>query len=130
MTLRQDGIPKYWCNLHEKGMTPMDMHLLRTSLKAIKHVCTQEKAYAHSGEKASTKSKTGTKWPSTGATNRVSKKVRFEKHCELCKKHGGVHTMHATKDWCKYKKDGMVKADFRTAKKAGKKPNPAKRSYD
>jgi hypothetical protein len=31
-------------NLHEKGMSPVDMHLLVTSLEAIEHVCTQEKA--------------------------------------------------------------------------------------
>jgi hypothetical protein len=34
--------------------------------------------------------------------------------------------MHATKDCRKYKKDGTLKANFRAAKKAGKKPNPAK----
>ncbi len=86
------------CNLHKKGMTPVDMHLLRTSLKAIERMCTQEKAHAQSGKKASVKSKTGTKRPSTGATKQVSKKVHFEKSWDLCKKHGGVHTTHATKN--------------------------------
>jgi hypothetical protein len=37
--------------------------------------------------------------------------------------------MHATKDCRKYKKDGTVKANFCTTKKAGKKPNPAKQSF-
>ncbi len=101
------------------------MHLLQTSLKAIKCVCTQEKAHAQSGKKASQKSKTGTKRPSTGATKQVPKKVHFEKSCKLCKKQGGVHTMHTTKDCCKYEKDRAVRANFSTAKKAGKKPNPA-----
>jgi hypothetical protein len=27
-------------NLHKKGMTPVDMHLLLTSLEAIERVCT------------------------------------------------------------------------------------------
>ncbi len=116
-------------NLHKKGMTPVDMHLLLTSLEAIEGVCTQEKFHAQSGKKASAKSKTGTKRPSTGATNRVSKKVHFKKHCKLCKKHGGPHTRHTTKDCCKYEKDRMVKANFCTAKKAGKKLNPAKQSF-
>jgi hypothetical protein len=116
-------------NLHKKGMTPVDMRLLLISLVAIKRICMQEKAHTQSGKKASDKSKTGTKLPSTGATNRVSKKVHFKKHCKLCKKHAGMHTMHATKDCCKYKKDRMVKADFHSAKKAGKKPNPAKQSF-
>jgi hypothetical protein len=115
-------------NLQEKGMTHMDMHSLQASLKAIKRVCTPEKAHAQSGKKASQKSKR----PSTGATKQVSKKVCFKKSCKLCKKHGGMHTitMHATKDCCRYKKDGMVKADFCAVKKAGKKPNPAKQWFD
>ncbi len=116
-------------NLHKKGVTPVEMHLLQTSLKAIKCMCTQEKAHPQSSEKASVKSKRGSKRPSTGATKQVSKKVHFEKSCKLCKKHGGVRTTHATKDCCKYKKDGRVKANFRAAKKAGKKPNPAKQSF-
>jgi hypothetical protein len=116
-------------NLHEKGMTPMDIRFLQASLKAIKCMGTQEKAHVQSGKKASQKSKTGTKRPSTGATKQVPKKVCFKKSCKLCKKHGGAHTMHATKDCCRYEKDRMVKADFHAAKKAGKKPNPAKESF-
>ncbi len=60
---------------------------------------------------------------------RVPKKVCFEKSCELCKKHGGAHNTHATKDCRKYKKDGMLKANFCAAKNAGKKPNPAKQLF-
>jgi hypothetical protein len=103
-------------NLHKKEMTPMDMHSLQASLKAIERMCTQEKAHAQSGKKASQKSETGTKRPSTGATKLVPKKVCFEKSCKLCKKHGGMHTTHTTKDYCRYKKDGTVKANFRAAK--------------
>ncbi len=69
------------------------------------------------------------KQPSTGATKQVSKKVHFKKSCELCKKHWGAHKTHTTKDCHRYKKDGMVKADFCTTKKTGKKPNPAKQSF-
>jgi hypothetical protein len=83
-------------------------------------------AHVQSGEEGSQKSKAGNKRPSTGATKQVSKKVCFEKSCKLCKKHVGAHTTHATKDCCRYKKDGMVKADFRAARNAGKKLNPAK----
>ncbi len=97
-------------NLQEKGMNPMDMRTLQASLKAIEHVCTHKKAHAPSGEKASHKNKTGAKRPSTGATRQVPKKVHFEKSCELCKKYGGAHAMHATKDCCRYKKDETVKA--------------------
>jgi hypothetical protein len=115
-------------NLQEKGMTLMDMHSLPASLKAIKRMCTPEKAHAQFGEKASQKNKAG-KRPSTGATKQVSKKVHFKKSCKLRKKHGGMHTMLATKDCCRYTKDGTVKADFCAAKKAGKKPNPVKQLF-
>jgi hypothetical protein len=37
-------------NLQEKGMTPMDMHSLQASLKAIEHVCTPKKAHSQSSE--------------------------------------------------------------------------------
>jgi hypothetical protein len=115
-------------NLQEKGMTPMDMRTLQASLEAIERVCTHKKAHVLSGEKASHKNEAGAKRPSTGTTLRVPKKVRFKKSCKLCKKYGGAHTTHATKDCRKYKKDGTAKANFRAAKKAGKKPNPAKQS--
>jgi hypothetical protein len=116
-------------NLQEKGVTPMDMHSLQASLEAIECVCTHEKAHAPSGKKASHKNKAGAKRPSNGAMRQVLKKVRFKKSCKLCKKYGGAHTTHATKDCHRYKKDGTVKADFRAAKKAGKKPNPAKQTF-
>jgi hypothetical protein len=96
-----------YCNLQEKGMTPMDMRSLQASLKAIEHVCTAEKAHAPSGKSASHKNEAGAKGPSTVAMKQAHKKVHFE-----CKKHGGMHTWHATKDYCKCEKYGMAKADF------------------
>ncbi len=107
----------------------MDMHSLQASLEAIERVRTPEKPHAQSGKKASHKNKAGAKRPINGATKQVPKKVHFERSCELCKKHGGTHTTHTTKDCCRYKKDGTVKADFHATKKAGKKPNPAKQPF-
>ncbi len=93
-------------------------------------MCTLDEAHAQSGKKASQKNKAGNKQPSTGPTKQVSKKVHFKKSCELCKKHGGTHTTHATKDCCRYEKDRTMKANFRATKKAGKKPtNPAKHLF-
>ncbi len=88
-------------NMNEKGMTPMDMHLLLTLLEAIKRICTYEKGKSDSYEKSdksSNKGEKGKKCPGTNSTAWVPKKVRFEKHCNLCKKHGGTHTMHNTRD--------------------------------
>jgi hypothetical protein len=46
-------------NLHKKGMTPLDLCLLLTSLEAIESVCTQEKAKTESSKKASNRGKNG-----------------------------------------------------------------------
>jgi hypothetical protein len=56
-------------------MTPVDMHLLLMSLKAIERVCMQEKSNAQSGKKASNKGEKANKQPGTDATIRVPKKA-------------------------------------------------------
>jgi hypothetical protein len=48
-------------NMNKKGMTPMDMCSLLTSLEAIKHVCTYKKGKSESSEKSSNKGKKGKK---------------------------------------------------------------------
>jgi hypothetical protein len=82
-------------NMNKKSMMPMGMRLLLTLLEAIESICTYEKGNSESSKKSSHKSKKGKKCPGTKATVRVPKKVCFEKHCNLCKKHGGAyHTQH------------------------------------
>ncbi len=73
-------------NLQEKGMTPMVMHSLQASFKAIERVCTPEKGHVQSGKKTSHKNKTGAKQPTNGAMKQAPKKVHFERSCKLCKK--------------------------------------------
>jgi hypothetical protein len=116
-------------NMNKKGMMPMDMRLLLTLLEAIKRLCTYKKAKLESSEKSSHKSKEGKKRPGTNSTVRVPKKVRFEKHCDLCKKHGGAYTMHNTRDYCRFEKNGKEKSDFCAAKKGGKKGNPVNHNF-
>jgi hypothetical protein len=111
-------------NMNEKGMMPMDMRLLLTSLEVIERACTYEKGESKSSEKSSHKSKKGKKCPGTKATVRVPKKVCFEKHCNLCKKHGGAYTMHNTHECCRFEKDGKEKSDFRAAEKGRRKVIP------
>ncbi len=113
--------------MNKKGMTSMDMRLLLTSLEAIKCVCTYKRGKLDSHEKSETsfhKGKKGKKCPGTDSTARVPKKVRFEKYCNLCKKHGGAYTTHNTRDCHRFEKDGKEKSDFRTAKKGGRKVIP------
>jgi hypothetical protein len=111
-------------NLNKKGMTPMDMRLLLICLEAIECVCTYKKGKPESSEKSSHKSKKGKKRPGTKATICVPKKVCFEKHCDLYKKHGGTFTTHNTRECHRFEKDGKEKSNFCTAKKGGKKGNP------
>jgi hypothetical protein len=80
-------------NMNKKGMTPMDMHSLLTSLEAIKCICTHKKATLESSKKASHKGKKRKKCPGTKSTARVPKKVCFEKHCNLCKRHGDAYSI-------------------------------------
>lgn len=116
-------------NLHEKGLNPMDMRSLLQRLEAIERVCTQERSNAQSTEKASTKNEKGNKRPGTESTYKIPTKARTEKHCDLCKKHGGAHTTHNTQDCRRYEKNGNEKSDFRATKKGARKSNPTKQSF-
>ncbi len=114
---------------------PMDMHLLLMSLDRIEHICTYEKGKLDNFEKSdksSNKGKKGKKRPGTNSMVQVPKKVcfeKFEKHCKLCKKHGGAHTMHNTRDCCRFEKDGTEKSSFCAAKKGGKKNYPVNQNF-
>jgi hypothetical protein len=108
-------------NMNKKGMMPTDMRLLPTPLKAIEGVvCTHKKAKLESSEKVSQKGEKGKKRPGMA---KVPNKVHFKKHSDLCKRHGGVYTMHNTHDCCRFEKDGKEKSNFCAAKKGGKKAN-------
>jgi hypothetical protein len=116
-------------NLNKKGMTPMVLRSLLTSLKAIEHVCTHKKAKLESCKKASQKGEKGKKRPGTKSMAKVPKKVHFEKHCDLCKKHGGAHTMHNTQDCRRFEKDRKEKFNLCATKKGGKKENPMNQNF-
>jgi hypothetical protein len=111
-------------NMNKKDMTPMNMRLLLTLLEAIKHVCTYKKGKSESSKKISNKGEKGEKHPGTGSTARVPKKVHFEKHCDLCKKHGGAYTTHNTRDCHRFEKDRKEKSNFRSLRKAERKVIP------
>jgi hypothetical protein len=88
--------------------------------------------FEKSDKSSSNKGKNGKKLPGTNSTVRVPKKVcfeKFEKHCKLCKKHGGTHTMHNTRDCCRFEKDGTEKSSFPAATKGGKKNYPVNQNF-
>eukprot|EP00804_Cyclotella_cryptica_P017042 CCRYP_003297-RA/>CCRYP_003297-RA protein AED:0.33 eAED:0.33 QI:0/-1/0/1/-1/1/1/0/162 len=41
--------------------------------------------------------------------------TRVDKNCELCKKHGGMHTTHNTAECCRYNKGGTPTRYFRAS---------------
>ncbi len=119
-------------NMNEKGMTPMDMRLLLTSLEVIERICTYEKGKLDTfkkSDKSSNKGEKGKKCPGTNSTVQVPKKVSFEKHCDLCKKHGGAHTMHNTTECRRFEKDGKEKSRFPATKKGGYNWNPVNQNF-
>ncbi len=118
--------------MNEKGVMPMDMRLLLTSLEAIERVCTYEKGKSDTfkkSDKSSNKGEKGKKCPGTNSTVRVPKKVHIEKHCNLYKKHGGAHTTHNTSDCRRFEKDGKEKSSFCAAKKGRYKSNPVNQNF-
>jgi hypothetical protein len=105
-------------NMNKKGMMPMDVRLLLTLLEAIERICTYKKVKPESSEKASNKGKKGKKHPGTKSTVQFPKKVCFEKHCDLCKKHRGAYTTHNTRDCRRFKKKerrSLISAPLRLA---------------
>jgi hypothetical protein len=88
-----------------------------------------KKGKSESSDKSSHKSKKGKKLPGTKATVRVPTKVHFEKHCDLCKTHGGTYTMHNTCECRRFEKDGKEKPFFCVTKKGGKKGNPVNHNF-
>ncbi len=108
------------------------MRLLLTLLEAIKCVCTYEKGKLDSykkSEKFSNKGEKGKKRPGTNFLARVPKKVCFEKHCNMGKKHGGAHTTHSTRDCLRFEKEGKEKSNFHAAKKGSYKSNPVNQNF-
>jgi hypothetical protein len=119
-------------NMNEKGMPPIDMRSLLTLLEVIERVCTYEKSKSDTFEKSnksSNKGKKGKKCPGTNSTVQIPKKVRFEKHCNLCKKHGGAHTMHNTGECRRFEKDGKEKSSVCATKKGGYNRNPVNQNF-
>jgi hypothetical protein len=116
-------------NMNKKGMMTIDKCLLLTLWEAIERICTYEKGKSESSEMSSHKSKKGKKHPGTNSMVSVPKKVCFEKHCDLCKKHGGAYTTHNTCDCHRFEKDRKEKSDFSATKKSGKKGNPVNHNF-
>jgi hypothetical protein len=101
--LTQDSLPQSIRKL---------LGVLENVEKVVANSNAKEKAVKENTDKATGKRKKGKCKGSSSTDYRIPKKVRVEKSCVLCQKHGGVHTTHNTSECRKYKKDGTLKKSF------------------
>ena len=83
----------------------------------------KEKATKENNEKATRKHEKGKRKGTSSKDYCIPKKVRSEKSCALCQKHGDAHTTHNTGECCKYEKDGALKKSFNGKAAIGTKYN-------
>ena len=76
----------------------------KVSAKVVANSNAKEKAANENIEKATGKHEKGKHKGSSSNDYRIPKKVRVEKSCVLCQKHGGMHTTHNTGECRKYEK--------------------------
>ena len=74
--------------------------------------------------KTTAKSSKSSKRKMVSFNERIPKKHCWEKHCLLCKKHGGTHTTHNTQDCRKYDSNGTPKKNFNEKKYNGTSHGP------
>jgi hypothetical protein len=81
-------------NLQEMGMTPMDMHSLQASLKAIERVCTPKKAHAPSSKKLITRTRQEPSGPVLEPQSRLTRKSVL-RSLASCARNMGAHILHS-----------------------------------
>jgi len=122
--------PMEWQNQFSlsQGIIPQDMQSLLDTLETIENSENNKKLKVGSGEKKSggnkggiLKSKTDKKCKVSFRDERVPKKARDKKLCDLCKKHGGAHTTHNTGECRKYDKGRALKKGFKPKGKSKSK---------
>ena len=110
--LTQDSLPQSVRKL---------LGVLENVEKVVSNSDAKEKAARESSEKATGKRDKGKRKGTGSHEVRVPKKVRVEKSCALCQKHGGAHTTHNTGECRKYEKDGTLKKSFSGKAAVGQK---------
>jgi hypothetical protein len=112
--LTQDSLPQSVRKL---------LGVLENVEKVVANSDAKERSKEKGTEKATGKREKGKRKNTGSSEYRIPKKVRFEKGCALCQKHGGAHTTHNTGECRKYEKDGTPKKSFNGKATVGKKHN-------
>ena len=119
----------YWQDQYDltQDSLPQSVRKLLGVLENIEKVVTssnaKEGATKENSKKATRKRNKGKRKGTGSHEVRVPKKVRVEKSCTLCQKHGGAHTTHNTGECRKYEKDGTLKKSFSGKAAVGQKRN-------
>ncbi len=99
------------------------MVVLENVEKVVASSDAKERVKKEGTEKSTGKREKGKCKGSSSKDYRIPKKVRSEKSCALCQKHGGAHTTHNTGECRKYEKDGTLKKSFNGKAAVGAKYN-------
>ena len=119
--------PESWQDQYDltQDSLPQSVRKLLVVLENVEKVVAssdaKERATKENSEKATGKRNKGKRKGTGSHEVRVPKKVRVEKSCALCQKHGGAHTTHNTGECRKYKKDGTLKKSFSGKAAVGQK---------
>ncbi len=107
--------PESWQDQYDlnQEVLPTSVRQLLVVLENIEKIIVnsnaKDKTSKENTEKATRKREKGKRKGSSSNDYHIPKKVRVEKSCTLCQKHGGRHTTHNTGECHKYEKDGTLK---------------------
>jgi hypothetical protein len=114
--------PVHWQNQYDlnQNTIPQDTRRLLTVLENIEKLSTSStvpKSPSNGNNGGNAKSngnfkKSGKRKNGNSSADKIPKKARVEKHCNLCQKHGGAASTHNTCECTKYEKDGTLKAEW------------------
>jgi hypothetical protein len=119
--------PETWQDQYDlmQDSLPQSVRKLLGILENVEEVVAnsdaKEKAVRESSEKATGKRDKGKRKGTGSHEVRVPQKVRVEKSCALCQKHGDAHTTHNTGECHKYERDGTLKKSFSGKAAVGQK---------
>jgi hypothetical protein len=102
-------VPWNWQDQNKltEAMVPQSIWEILEALECIDKAFPTDKV--EEGPKTNAKSSNSSKRKMVSFDERILKKHCREKHCLLCKKHGGAHTTHNTPDCQKYNSNGTPK---------------------
>jgi hypothetical protein len=121
--------PESWQDQYDltQDSLPQSVRKLLVVLENVEKVVAnsdaKERVKKEGTEKSTGKREKGKRKGTSSKDYRIPKKVRSEKSCALCQKHGGAHTTHNTGECRKYEKDGTLKKSFNGKAAVGAKYN-------